>query len=73
MCDENDILNAFTNASVSYDDTLDSNRSGITANLSACLNNSLGTNSEVTEEGNIYILSDISEMQLFEHIRSHNQ
>ena len=65
MCDENDILNAFTNASVSYDDTLDSNRSGITANLSACLNNSLGTNSEVTEEGNIYILSDISEMQLF--------
>ena len=56
MCDENDILNAFTNASISYDDTLDSNKSGITANLSACLNSSLGTNSEVTEEGNTYLI-----------------
>ena len=56
MCDENDILNAFTNASFSYDDTLDSNKSGITANLSACLNSSLGTDSEVAEEGNIYLI-----------------
>ena len=56
MCDENDILNAFTNASVSYDDTLDSNKSEIIANLSACLNSSLGTDSEVTEEGNIYLI-----------------
>ena len=56
MCDENDILNAFTNASVSYDDTLDSNKSGVIANLSACLNSSLGTDSEATEEGNIYLI-----------------
>ena len=56
MCDENDILNAFTNASVSYDDTLHSNKSGIIANLSACLNSSLGTDSEVAEEGNIYLI-----------------
>ena len=29
MCDENDILNDFTNGSSSFDDTLDSNKSGI--------------------------------------------
>ena len=54
MCDENDILNDFTNGSSSFDDTLDSNKSGVIANLSACLNSSLGTDSEVVEEGNIY-------------------